>query len=198
VRVLDVGGGPGNHANWLAEDGYEVKLIDMTPKLVQQARHRAGEPPASATTAGDARDLAEADESADAVLLLGPLYHLPARDDRMKALAEAHRVLRPGGLLAAAAISCYTLLLGLLRARKAEEGTLIALADVLANGRLLKSETFTTAYFHQPQELRGELLAAGLTEVEVLAVEGPRWVHFETAGPREGAAGTPDDPDRLT
>jgi SAM-dependent methyltransferase len=131
------------------------------------------------------------------VLLLGPLYHLPARDDRMKALAEAHRVLRPGGLLAAAAISCYTLLLGLLRARKAEEGTLIALADVLANGRLLKSETFTTAYFHQPQELRGELLAAGLTEVEVLAVEGPRWVHFETAGPREGAAGTPDDPDLL-
>jgi 2-polyprenyl-3-methyl-5-hydroxy-6-metoxy-1,4-benzoquinol methylase len=52
VRVLDVGGGPGNHVNWLAEDGYEVKLIDMTPKLVQQARHRAGEPPAFETHRG--------------------------------------------------------------------------------------------------------------------------------------------------
>jgi ubiquinone/menaquinone biosynthesis C-methylase UbiE len=104
-RVLDVGGGPGNYATWLAEDGYEVKLIDATPELVEQARRRAGEPPAFEAAVGDARDLAEPDESADAVLLLGPLYHLPARDNRMKALAEARRVLRPGGLVAAAAIS---------------------------------------------------------------------------------------------
>lgn len=100
---------------------------------------------------GDARDLAEPDESADAVLLLGSLYHLPARDNRMKALAEAYRVLRPGGLLPAAAISRYTIVLDLLRARHAEQGTLIELADVLADGQLLKSETFTTAYFHQPR-----------------------------------------------
>ena len=196
-RVLDVGGGPGNYATWLAEDGYEVKLIDATPQLVEQARRRAGEPPAFEAAVGDARDLAEPDESADAVLLLGPLYHLPARDNRMKALAEAHRVLRPGGLLAAAAISRYTIVLDLLRARQAEQGTLIELADVLADGQLLKSETFTTAYFHQPQELRDELLTAGLTEVRVLAVEGPGWVHFKTAGRREGTPGTPDDPDLL-
>jgi SAM-dependent methyltransferase len=120
--VLDVGGGPGNYATWLAEDGYEVKLIDATPELVEQAR--AGEPPAFEAAVGDARDLAEPDESADAVLLLGPLYHLPARDNRMKALAEAHRVLRPGGLLAAAAISRYTIVIDLLRARQAEQGTL--------------------------------------------------------------------------
>ena len=80
-------------------------------EMVQQARQQAGEPPGFEATVGDARDLAEPDESADAVLLLGPLYHLPARDDRMKALAEAHRVLRPGGFLAAAAISRYTFLL---------------------------------------------------------------------------------------
>jgi ubiquinone/menaquinone biosynthesis C-methylase UbiE len=197
LRVLDVGGGPGNHANWLTEDGYDVKLIDVTPEMVQQARQQAGEPPGFEATVGDARDLAEPDESADAVLLLGPLYHLPAPDDRMKALAEAHRVLRPGGFLAAAAISRYTFLLDLLRARQAEQATLTELTDVLADGQLLKSETFTTAYFHQPHELRDELLAAGLTEVQVLAIEGPGWVHFKTAGRREGTPGTPDDPDLL-
>jgi ubiquinone/menaquinone biosynthesis C-methylase UbiE len=46
---------------------------------------------------GDARELDLADASVDAVLLLGPLYHLRQRSDRVRALAEARRVVRPGG-----------------------------------------------------------------------------------------------------
>ncbi|MEV4333334.1 class I SAM-dependent methyltransferase [Streptomyces sp. NPDC049597] len=56
---------------------------------------------------GDARALTAAGSTYDVVLLLGPLYHLLDREDRLKALAEAGRVVRPGGLVAAATIGRY-------------------------------------------------------------------------------------------
>jgi SAM-dependent methyltransferase len=98
ARVLDIGGGPGTHAAWLAGDGYDVQLIDLVPELVEQAKRCAGDPPTFAVRQGDARELDEPDNSADVVLLLGPLYHLPERDDRRRALAQARRVLRPAAL----------------------------------------------------------------------------------------------------
>src|SRR5204862_1547957 len=106
--ILDVGGGPGTYALWLAGLGYEVHLIDILPLHVEQAL-RASEASSRARLAGavvgDARHLDVPDGSADAVLLLGPLYHLIERSDRLAALREAHRVLRAGGVIFAAAIS---------------------------------------------------------------------------------------------
>ena len=104
--VLDVGGGPGTYAAWLAERGYEVHLLDPIELHVRQAREAPSSRLASAEI-GDARALPQADASADAVLLLGPLYHLQEAADRRRALEEARRVLKPGGLLAAAAISRF-------------------------------------------------------------------------------------------
>ena len=79
--VLDIGGAAGVHAQWLARDGYQVELIDPMPLHVEQARACALSQPDAPFTAelGDARDLPRTDASADAVLLLGPLYHLPER-----------------------------------------------------------------------------------------------------------------------
>ena len=98
--VLDVGGAAGAYAFWLADAGYEVHLVDPVPLHVEQAlaasNARASRGLASAQVA-DARSLPFADASADAVLMLGPLYHLTAREDRLRALGEALRVLRPGG-----------------------------------------------------------------------------------------------------
>jgi len=107
ATVLDVGGASGAYAFWLAELGYDVRLIDASARLVGVARQRnASAPrPLAACTLGDARDLAEANESADVVLLLGPLYHLVDAGDRRQALNEAFRVLRGGGMLIAAGIS---------------------------------------------------------------------------------------------
>src|SRR6185503_9428583 len=72
ARVLDVGGGTGVHAEWLAADGYDVELIDPIPLHVRRASELAG----VSARVGDARDLPVPDAGADAVLLLGPLYHL--------------------------------------------------------------------------------------------------------------------------
>src|SRR3954451_23792353 len=108
-RILDVGGGPGVHACWLAREGYDVVLVDPMPLHVEQASAVAAAQPNASfeATLGDARELQFPDESADAVLLLGPMYRLPDPADRALALSEAVRVLRPGGLLSAAVISRF-------------------------------------------------------------------------------------------
>src|SRR5262245_31660900 len=98
--VVDVGGGPGRYACWLASLGYEVHLYDPAPLHVVQAEEASkAQPnhPVASCTVGDARASNRPAESADAVLFLGPLYHLTDRADRVAALKEAHRVLRPRG-----------------------------------------------------------------------------------------------------
>lgn len=179
ATVLDVGGGPGGYALWLAERGYEVHLVDPVPLHVEQAdaaSRDAGRPLASATV-GDARRLDHADDSVDALLLLGPLYHLGEADQRARALAEARRVVRPGGAMLAAAISRFASALdglskGLLLDPEFEAIVERDLRDGQHRNPTRHERWFTTAYFHLPDELGGEVAAAGFHEVEVLAIEG--------------------------
>jgi SAM-dependent methyltransferase len=113
ARVLDAGGGPGTYAAPLARRGYRVHLVDPVPLHVDQARQASGADPAARFTValGDARELAEPDASQDAVLLFGPLYHLTEAGQRRQALAQARRVLAPGGRLLAMAVSRFASLL---------------------------------------------------------------------------------------
>jgi SAM-dependent methyltransferase len=92
AAVLDVGGAAGRYSVPLAAAGYEVRLVDPVPVLVAQAEQAAREAGVPlAAEAGDARSLPAADDSADAVLLFGPLYHLTDSADRVTALPEARR-----------------------------------------------------------------------------------------------------------
>src|SRR5262249_57763332 len=121
--ALDGGGGAGASALWVAGLGYEVHLVARVALHVEQARaaSSAQAMPLASATVADARRLDRADAAFDAVLLLGPLYHLVARDDRVRALGESFRVLRPGGVLFAAAISRYASLVDGLRASLFED-----------------------------------------------------------------------------
>ncbi|MCB5163606.1 methyltransferase domain-containing protein [Streptomyces bambusae] len=173
ARILDVGGGPGAHARWLTEDGHTVHLIDPVDKHIAQA----AEIPGVTTELGDARTLTAADDSFDVVLLLGPLYHLHEQSDRLAALREARRVLRPGGLLAAAVISRYSPLLDYIATTGiAERAIQDGVRTTLDEGRYSGSRGFTHAYFQTSAELSEELTAAGLAEHAVYGVEGPGWV----------------------
>jgi ubiquinone/menaquinone biosynthesis C-methylase UbiE len=170
ARILDVGGGTGVHAAWLAADGHEVHVLDVVPAHVVTA------------DVGDARFLPAADGSVDAVLLFGPLYHLVSAVDRAAALAEAARVLRPGGQLFAAGISRYLSLM-----EKGANGSLTAgvepvLRRALATGDHDERLSFVTAHFHTADELRAEVTAAGLGDIEVYGVEGPVWPALDQAG----------------
>jgi SAM-dependent methyltransferase len=86
ATVLDVGGAAGVYALWLADAGYTVHLVDPVPRLVAEAERRsAGRPrPLASCRVGDARALDFPDQSADMVLLLGPLYHQTEAVDRAR------------------------------------------------------------------------------------------------------------------
>ena len=177
--VLDIGGGPGAYATWLADAGYDVRLVDAVPLHVRQARERAAE--RFTAVEGDARELDDRDETYDAVLLLGPLYHLTEYDERLQALREARRVLKGGGMLAAAAISRFAslldgLLTGHLRDGVGREMVERDLATGVHRSPADRPALFTTAYFHRPEELRAEIEDSGLVADGVFGVEGPGWL----------------------
>ncbi len=184
ATVLDVGGGPGRYAAELASRGHAVRLLDPVERHVEEAARRlaALRTGASATAeVGDARALPAADGSADVVLLLGPLYHLQERDDRLAALSEARRVLRPGGVVAAAAISRFASLMDGLRKGLIDDPAFRSIVDGdLDDGRHVNPtghpRYFTTAYFHRPDELRAEVAAAGFGIVDLVSLEGPAWM----------------------
>lgn len=170
AKVLDVGGGSGVYATWLAEEGHQVRLVDPVPRHVASARAKGID-----AVEGDARALAEPDASQDAVLLLGPLYHLLDRADRVRALTEAGRVSKD--LVIAAVISRWSPMF---------EGMLAGLVDVPGFTPMLREDLtsgtrrgtqdhpygFTTCYFHRPEEVVSEIADAGLTLVDLLPVEG--------------------------
>jgi ubiquinone/menaquinone biosynthesis C-methylase UbiE len=184
ANVIDVGGGEGVYALPLAAGGYHVQLIDPVQRHVDAARAAASSQPYRSRISvhvGDARNLHGIDTSSvDAVLMLGPLYHLIGADDRAQALDEAHRVLRPSGVVLVAAISRFASALDGLRTGAIHDPRFEAIVDsdlhhgVHRNPDIAtRPEWFTLAYFHRPEELCDEVIAAGFVDVQVLAIEGP-------------------------
>ena len=174
ARVADVGGGPGHYATWLGARGYEVELLDPMPLHIEQA----SEAGVARTTLGDARELPWQEASFDAVLLFGPMYHLPDREDRVIALREAARVVVPGGVVMAAAISRYASFIdALVHNRFADPAFREILAQDVAEGDHHNPDAlpgwFTTSFFHTVDELTSEVAASGLILRSLLAIEGP-------------------------
>lgn len=175
--VADIGGGPGRYALWLADSGYRVRHRDPVGLHVEQLTADAAADQLSVDTAvGDARSLDLPDRSVDAVLLLGPLYHLTERPERVQALSEAARIVRPGGPVYAAAISRWAPRLhGELVERLGERFPAIVdqLESVEETGLLppLFPGSFS-GYCHRPQQLRSEIRAAGMDVVDLVSIEG--------------------------
>lgn len=183
ATVYDVGGATGVYALPLAKAGYDIHLIDAWPPHIESATAASAEQPQAplaSAAVGDARDLPFDTNSADAVLLLGPMYHLIDAEHRAEALAEARRVLRPGGVLLAAAISRYASTIeGMVKGHIAITEFETMTEDAVRTGIHRnpdphgRPEWFTLTYFHRPDEFRAEVAAAGFESVEILPIEGP-------------------------
>lgn len=168
-RVLDVGGATGVHSRWLSEAGHRVTLVDPVPSQVERAS-RSG---TFEAVVGDARALPVDDGSVDAVLLLGPLYHLISFDDRLRALDEARRVLAPGGRLFAQGIGRLSAFADGATARgfgALDETDL----HILRTGEWANTRGgFPGGHFHTADELRSEVEQSGFDVAALHGVEGP-------------------------
>lgn len=182
--VYDIGGGVGYYADWLAGLGHSVTMLELAPAAVEYAKIHCKN--SFTALAGDARQLPFPDESAGAVLLMGPLYHLLDREERLQALGEAFRVLRPGGVLAAAGISAFSSLTWALTVYGAKNDFL----DDPIYWEMVRREAGTgkhhrpkeyprfiaEAYFHRPEELEEEVRQAGFLSQGMYALEGCAWL----------------------
>jgi SAM-dependent methyltransferase len=176
ATIADIGGGPGRYALWLAGLGYRVVHRDIMPLHVRQLTELAGPNSGIESRVGDARSLDLAEGSVDAVLLLGPLYHLEREADRLRTLREAGRVVRPGGAVVAAAISRWAPRLdAVLRERLYEPYPQVEdMVSVVERTGVLEP-LFAGSFCgmtHRPEQLRDEVQAAGLAVTDLVCVEG--------------------------
>src|SRR4030095_13991995 len=186
---LDLGGGTGFYSFWLQSLGYHVTLVDLSPDHIMWAKEYATQNSISldAYEVGDATSLQFSDDQFDMILLLGPLYHLIVREDRLRAIREAKRVLKPNGILIAAVISRYASLIdGLNRNLITDEQFVKILRQDLECGIHLNHtdnpEYFTTSFFHTPAEIEMEILECDLQLEKLIAVESIGWLNFPKSG----------------
>ena len=179
AHILDCGGGPGRYAIELARQGYQVTLFDLSSGNLDLAREKATA--AGVTLAayeqGNATDLSRyPNDHFDAVLLMGPLYHLLEAADRLQTLTEGRRVLKPGGPLFAAFITRYAVM----RWAAANEPQWIIdhadlLEGILTTGVLPPEDEQGqgfVAHFAHPEKVGPLCQQAGLELQVLLAAEG--------------------------
>jgi len=174
ASILDVGGGPGRYALALAGQGYHVTLFDLSNRCLEFARQKAQESGVrlESYAHGNATDLSRYRSGAfDAVLLMGPLYHLLENAERTRAVGEAFRVLRPEGRVFASFITRYAPI----RWAAKEEPGWPKIRELLETG-VYRTPTvtpgFTSSYYAQPSEVKPLLEGEGFQSLELVACEG--------------------------
>lgn len=192
--IYDIGGAYGEYAWWLTSLGYEVHLFDLSERNIEMSRFLKDEYPGlelAAAEACDARDVPREDESCDAVLFMGPLYHITDHDERIKAIRECHRLLKKGGKLYTAALTPFSCLLHNITVYSPfgenkntwieDPGFLKMIERELDDGchdnpgRTVYSG-IGSAHFHSAKSLREELAEGGFGETEVHGIMGGAWL----------------------
>jgi len=190
ATVYDIGGGYGEYAWWLASQGYDVQLFDISEAHIAMSAALGEEYPGVSLRSAEVADAVRIDRpgaSADAVLCMGPLYHIIDENERLAALKECRRLLRPGGRLFAAAITPYATLLwatnvfGTKNRLLEEEAFIKMCAHEIASGAHIPPEDSAyrgigRSFFHAPDALERELAAGGFEEITLHGVVGAGWL----------------------
>ncbi|KOX95240.1 hypothetical protein AMS69_05165 [Haloarcula rubripromontorii] len=180
-HVLDVGGGAGRYAVWLAEQGYDVTLVDPSEGQRAIAREKIaghGHEERVTVRAGDVRDLGFDRDVFDATLCLGgPLSHVLNADERVAAVQELKRVTKSGGPVFASVMGRLNwLVLSLVRG----SDHLVDAAELAETGdydrsfvaQLGHDAAFTETHFFRADEFEALLEAGGATVETLVGLEG--------------------------
>jgi len=187
--VLDVGGGPGIYAEWLAEQKQEVYLIDPVEKHIEEATKRSNKSKNKFKCfLGESRSLDFPDGFADLIILHGPLYHLQKQSERLDCLKETKRVLKPGGIVLGFAIN-YTAstMVSLLQGVIQQKEFFHMCKQELENGMHQAPKNMPgilpKAFYHRQEELKEEFEKVKFIFLDTIAVEGIIWLdknYFES------------------
>ena len=183
-KVLDIGGGPGRYSIHFAQRGCSVTLVDLAEENVRLAKEHAAEAGVKLEAyTGDALDVAEllAGREFDAVLLMGPLYHLLETDERVRAVDAALKLTKPGGLFCASFILMTSDLV--YRMQHPENGSVLPeltdevaalteFQDNLLRGESYSGDAFTRAHFADISEIEPFLSQFPLDGITLLGQEG--------------------------
>ena len=166
AKILDVGAGAGEYSLYFARRGYQVSALELADNNIRAFREKLRPEDGIDLVQGNAVNLSRyADESFDAVLLFGPLYHLHAEADRQKCIAEARRVCKKDGTLFFAFISNDMVILTEFSYRP----------DYFLNGdydkQTFRLEDFPFV-FHTVDKCREMLRAGGVKIVKEIASDG--------------------------
>ena len=201
ANVLDNGAGPGKYAMALAERGYRITLTDLTPRLVGMAEEKAKELRLHDRFDGfhacDARDLGRFVEGQfDACLMLGPLYHLQAAEDRDQAVRELYRVTKPGGLVFVAFMPRVKFLSTSLMYPDnwKPNHTADGLEEFMRTGKFDHSDEgrFTGAYYYPIEEIKPFMESHGFKAEKLIgsgsvvgAMKDEQWAYWKRRGEAE-------------
>jgi SAM-dependent methyltransferase len=173
--VCDIGGGPGRYTIELLKRGLRVVLVDLSESLVRFAERKLAEMSlhADQTLVADARNLSSFEPASfDAVLLMGPMYHLVGPGDRRRVLQNVHRMLKP----AARALVTYLNSWGLIRTGVVDfpkrYRDIHWLRGMLTGDSLLRSDDQALWYWTTPEAAAEELRVSGFHVVTYAGAEG--------------------------
>ena len=199
MAIADIGGGTGHYAKWLASLGHQVTLIDPVEKHITLAQKKAkGKGGHFISKLGEARKVPIDDQTIDLVILHGPLYHLPRQQDRINALKEAKRIMKPGATILGFAITYAASSLAALCSGAIHQKDIFEMCkNELTTGSHIPPDhikgMLVESFFHRPAQLEEEFITAGFQKVAHLAVEGIAW----TSGTYFTDWATPDKRERL-
>ena len=192
--IYDIGGAYGEYAWWLASLGYEVHLFDLSVTNIAMSAELAAEYPGvklAAATVCDARSVPRPDKSADAVLLMGPLYYITEFEERICAIKESRRLLKDDGMLFSAALTPYSVLVPRLACyhdesrtsgRELDDPAVISIIErALEDGCYINPEKkiasgLGSSHLHTAKALREELSMGGFDTHTIHGIMGGAWL----------------------
>ena len=185
--IYDIGGAYGEYSWWLASLGYEVYLFDLSETNIAMSAELATDYPGVklvSATVCDARSIPRLDKSADAVLLMGPLYSITEYEERILAIEECGRLLKDDGILFSAALTPYSVLVprialyhidGTAKRRELDDPAVISMIErALEDGCYCNPEKkiasgLGSSHLHTAKALREELSEGGFDTASVAA-----------------------------
>ena len=180
--IIDVGGGTGKYTAWLASLGHQAHLVEPVSKHIILAKKRASRSKKTFSIHhGEAQNLPFKNNTADLVILHGPLYHLQEEKERQRAIQEAQRICKSGGIILGVAIN-YTAstFVGLLNGLIHKPAFFSMCEQELTSGLHNPPDEFpwllAEAFYHTPALLKQEFASRKLKYLNTYAVEGIVWL----------------------